>query len=95
MAAFKLKSDANVVRENAAAAGNVLANDGTAIQVTQVKTSSGAFVTVSPTGVTLQGIYGFLTIMSGWQLFLRRVDRGRGPGSRPVRRRRTRSLMRR
>lgn len=63
MATFKLRSDTNTVHENSRTAGNVLLNDSLANQVTQIKAGSGIFETVPVGGTTIQGIYGFLTIM--------------------------------
>ena len=63
MATFRLKSDVNAVLENSTAGGNVLQNDTVANQVTQIKSGSGTYVPVSSGGVTIQGVYGTLTIM--------------------------------
>ena len=63
MATFKLRSDTNGARENSYTTGNVLLNDTLANQVTQIKAGSGIFELVPVEGVTIQGIYGFLTIM--------------------------------
>jgi VCBS repeat-containing protein len=60
---FKLKADTQSVLENSTATGNVVSNDSSVIQVTQIRTSSGSNVPVAAGGVTLQGTYGFLTIM--------------------------------
>lgn len=64
MATFKLHSDTATVLENGSKTGNVLLNDSLANQVTQIKAGSGSFMPVPIEGVTIQGIYGFLTIMS-------------------------------
>lgn len=69
MASFKLHSDAATVLENSSTAGNVLQNDSVANQVTQIKAGSGSFVSVPVEGVTVQGIYGFLTIMPDGSYF--------------------------
>jgi len=69
MATFKLRSDTNTVRENGGTTGNVLLNDSLANQVTQIKAGSGIFQTVPVEGVTIQGIYGFLTIMPDGSYF--------------------------
>lgn len=63
MASFKLRSDTATVLENGSSAGNVLQNDSIANQVTQIKAGSSSFVPVPVEGVTVQGTYGFLTIM--------------------------------
>src|SRR3954463_16128954 len=60
---FKLKADTQSVLENSTATGNVVSNDSSVIQVTQIRTGSGSNVPVTAGGVTLQGTYGFLTIM--------------------------------
>ena len=60
--AFKVRSDSKSLLENSSASGNVLTNDSSATQVTQVKTSSGSYVAVPVGGLTLQGTYGVLTI---------------------------------
>ena len=63
MTTFRLKSDANSVLENGTTGGNVLQNDSLATQVTQIRSGSGTNVPVSSGGVTIQGVYGTLTIM--------------------------------
>ncbi|WP_340268405.1 Ig-like domain-containing protein [Sphingobium mellinum] len=64
MATFKLRSDFNTVLEDGSTSGNVLLNDSLANQVTQIKFGSGGFLLVPTAGVTIDGIYGSLTIMS-------------------------------
>ena len=60
---FKLRRDTNTAFENGGVSGNVLLNDSDANQVTQIKAGAGNYVTVTGAGTTLQGLYGFLTIM--------------------------------
>ena len=69
MAVLKLRSDATAILENGSTAGNVLQNDTSADRVTQIATSSGSFMPVSDGGVTIQGTYGFLTIMPDGSYF--------------------------
>ena len=69
MLTFRLRSDANSVRENGRTAGNVLANDTVADQVTQIKFGSGSYVAVPVEGTTIQGSYGVLTIMQDGSYF--------------------------
>ena len=60
---FRLRRDTSSAFENGSVSGNVLLNDSDANQVTQIKAGSGNYVTVTGAGTTLQGLYGFLTIM--------------------------------
>src|SRR4051812_45389825 len=60
--AFTLRSDSKTLLENGSATGNVLSNDTSATQVTQVKLGSNSNVAVPVGGLTLAGIYGILTI---------------------------------
>lgn len=69
MASFRLRRDAAIVLENGTTTGNVLQNDSLANQVTQIQAGSGSFVLVPPGGVTVQGTYGFLTIMPDGSYF--------------------------
>ena len=62
--ATRVKRDAVSLSENGVLSGNALANDTGVSSVTKIRFGSGAEVSVTTTGVTIQGTYGWLTIFA-------------------------------
>lgn len=63
MPSFRVSRDTLSVLEDRSGSGNVLADDTLATRVTHIKTSSGLLTPVPAEGITLEGLYGYLTIM--------------------------------